>query len=122
MRPKTAVADDPCQRRSRDMLDDGFLLYEVEPCLTNEALQVPVVVQMFDGAAHVINFAHKIVMARTNEQFGPALELLPCLPDTGQNQAVDATGILMQPVEDVSDRAGVPVNTKGPEQSPMPAG
>ena len=54
MRPKTAVADDPRQRRSRDMLDDSALPYEVEPRLTIEALQVPVVVQMFDGAAQVM--------------------------------------------------------------------
>jgi hypothetical protein len=29
---------------------------------------------------------------------------------------------LMQPVEDVGDRARVPVNTKRPEQSPMSTG
>jgi hypothetical protein len=51
--------------------------------LTIKALHVSVLVKMFRGAAHVINFAHHVVMTGADEQFGPAtlIALGIALPD-----------------------------------------
>ena len=63
MRPKRAIADYPCQRSSCDVFDNSFLPKQVETCIAVEAIQISILVQVFDRASHVVNFAHQLVMS-----------------------------------------------------------
>src|ERR1700722_20366370 len=58
-------------------------------------------------------------MTGTDEQLGPALELLLRLARRRQNQSIDATAILMNPVNNLRNRARFGVDVKGAEQPPV---
>ena len=83
--------------------------------------RAPVLVQMLDGAANIVKLAHKVVVACPDEQLGPALELLLGPARGGQDQPVDATAILVNPVNNVRNRARLGIDVQGPEQTPVTA-
>src|SRR6202022_1913590 len=105
----------------RDMLGNRFLSREFKACRAVKVFQIPVLVQMLDRAAHIVKLAHQVVMAGADEQLGPALELLLCLARGGQDQAIDATAILVNPVNNLRNRARLRVDVQGPEQAPVSA-
>ena len=113
MRPKAAIADDACECRPCDVFSDRILLQKIKARLAVKAFQVSIFMEMFDGAAHIVDFAHHVVMAGSDEQFGPALELLLGLPRIGQDKAINAAGVLVKPVKDVLNRSRIPVDAEG---------
>src|SRR5579862_7608221 len=60
-------------------------------------------------------------MAGTDEQFGPAFELLPRLSYVRDDQAIDAAGILVNAINNVRCGARIDIDMKGAEQAPMTA-
>lgn len=119
MRPQRVIVDNARQRRPGNMLDDCFLFHEIKARRAIKGFQIPVLVQVFDGASDVVEFAHQVVMSRTNEYLGPALELLSGLARGGQDETVDATTILMGAVHNLARRPGFGVDMQCPEQPPM---
>ena len=69
------VAYDSDKGCSRDMLDDRFLLYEIETYRTIEVFQIQILVEMLYGASNIIDLAHHVVMTWADEKFGSTLEL-----------------------------------------------
>ncbi len=47
------------------MFGNGLLLKEVKARVAIEAFQIPVLVEVFDSASHVVNFTHHIVVMGT---------------------------------------------------------
>ena len=72
--------------------------------------------------ANVVKRPHQIVMTWADEQFSPAFELLLSLADGGQDQAIDAAAVLMNPVNKLPDRARLDIDVQRAKKSPQPAG
>ena len=113
--PQIFVAHDLRNRASRNVFGNSFLCYEIKAGFAIEAFQVPVFVEMLHGASNIVNCAHRLVMTRADEQFGSALELLLSLPGIGQNQAINAAGVLMQPLKNIGDRARLRIEVQRSE-------
>ena len=75
--------------------------------------------EVFDSAAHLINFAHQFVMARTDEEFAAAFELLLTLARRRHQEAFDAPAVLVQAFEVVLDRSIFDVERQEPEKTPI---
>ena len=121
MRPQLAVEQDAHERAAYDIFHHLQFLNHSEPHVAFENLQMFVLVQMFDVAAHVIGIAHQRVMARADEQLRPALESLSGFSLLRHDQPIDAAAVLMQPVHDVTDRTRFEVQAENPEQPPVAA-
>ena len=115
MCPERIVADDPRQSRPCDIFDDRLLRHQVEPNFALECLQISVFMEVFDIASNVVQLTHQVMMGRPDEQLRPALELPLCLPDSGQDQPVDAAAILVDPVKRLSDRSRPDVYVQRPQ-------
>jgi hypothetical protein len=93
------------------MLDNRFILYEIETRRTIKAFQISVLVEMLYCASDIIELAHHVVMMRTDEKLGSALELPLGLPSGGQDEAIDAAAVLVKPIKNISNRARFFVDT-----------
>ena len=67
----------------------------LSPIIFASAVHIAVLMKMLDGASHIINFAHQVVMPGTDEELGAALELLLGLAGVRQNQSLYASALLV---------------------------
>ena len=75
--------------------------------------------EVFDFASDLVKRTHEVVMGRSNEQFGPALELSLSFSLSGQDQALDAAAILVNPIKRFIDRSRLEIyvqSTQEPQQ------
>ena len=75
--------------------------------------------QVFHGAAIGVNFPDYVVMPRADKQLGPAFEITCTLARPCQHQAVNATCILMQALEQILFRTGCGIEMKNSKQAPV---
>ncbi len=68
---------------------------EVQALGSVERLQQPILMQMLDGAAVVINVAHHVVMAAADKQRAPGLEIRGASVGPCENQPIDAARLLV---------------------------
>jgi hypothetical protein len=122
MVPQLRIGDDPDKCRPRGVFHLRLLFQQVEPDFTIEPFEIAVLVQMLDGAAHVVDLPHQLVIPWPNEKLAPAFELPLGLPGIRQDQAVNAARVLVQAVENIGRAPGLDINVQCAEQAPMASG